>query len=49
MNVQPVTLEGRNYHADVCEAGLNEELWRWIPKAVRTPGDIRGYIEIGLR
>jgi hypothetical protein len=40
MSVQPVTLEGRDvrleplslaHHADLCEAGLDEELWRWIP------------------
>src|ERR1017187_5306433 len=58
MNVQPVTLEGRHvrleplsltHHADLCEAGLDEELWRWIPKAVRTPDDMREYIEIALR
>jgi RimJ/RimL family protein N-acetyltransferase len=58
MNVQSVTLEGRHvrlepllidHHADLCEAGLDEDLWRWIPKAVRTPDDMREYIEIALR
>ena len=58
MNIQPVTLEGRHvrlepltldHHADLCEAGLDEELWRWIPKAVRTADDMREYIEIALR
>jgi RimJ/RimL family protein N-acetyltransferase len=58
MVVQPVTLEGRHvrlerlsrtHHADLCEAGLDEELWRWIPKAVRTPDDMREYVDIALR
>jgi len=58
MNVQPVTLEGRHvrlepltlaHHADLCGAGLDEELWRWIPKAVRTAEGMREYIEIALR
>ena len=58
MNVQPVTLEGGHvrleplsldHHADLCAAGLDEELWRWIPARVRTPEDMRAYIEIALR
>jgi RimJ/RimL family protein N-acetyltransferase len=58
MNVQPVTLEGRHvrleplsldHQGDLCKAGLEEELWRWIPTAVRTPDDMREYIEIALR
>src|ERR1017187_10303996 len=45
MSVQPVTLQGRHvrleplslaHHADLCEAGLDEELWRWIPGQVMT-------------
>ena len=39
----------RTHHADLCEAGLDEELWRWIPKAVRTPDDMREYVDIALR
>ena len=58
MDIQPVTLEGRYvrlepltlaHYTDLCEAGLDEELWRWIPQAVRTPDDMRAYIEIALR
>lgn len=58
MNVLPVTLEGRHvrlepltteHHADLCEAGLDEELWRWIPQQVRSPADMRAYIETALR
>lgn len=58
MHIEPVTLEGRyvrleplssNHHADLCEVGLDEELWRWIPQQVRTPADMRAYIETALR
>lgn len=54
----PVTLEGRHvrleplslaHHADLCAVGLDEDLWRWIPTQVRTPDDMRAYIEIALR
>jgi RimJ/RimL family protein N-acetyltransferase len=58
MLVNPVTLEGRHvrleplslsHHAGLCDAGLDEELWRWIPRRVRTPADMRAYIETALR
>jgi len=58
MDIQPVTLEGRHvrleplslaHHASLCEAGLDEDLWRWIPTAVRTPDDMRAYMETALR
>jgi RimJ/RimL family protein N-acetyltransferase len=54
MVVEPVTLEGQDirleplsirHHAQLCEVGLDEELWRWIPQAVRTPDEMRAYIE----
>ena len=55
--VDPVTLEGENirleplflyHHAQLCEVGLDDELWRWTPQAVRTPEDMRAYIETAL-
>jgi len=46
VRLEPLTLE---HHADLCDAGLDEELWRWIPNQVRTPADMRAYIEIALR
>jgi RimJ/RimL family protein N-acetyltransferase len=58
MPIEPVTLEGRfirleplslAHHAQLCEVGLEEELWRWIPQNVRTPEDMRAYIEEALR
>jgi RimJ/RimL family protein N-acetyltransferase len=57
MVVEPVTLEGQNirleplsleHHAPLCEVGLDKELWRWIPQAVRTPEEMRAYIETAL-
>jgi len=58
LDVRPVTLEGRhvrleplsrNHHAGLCEVGLDEELWRWIPQPVRTPDEMREYIALALR
>ena len=55
--VAPVTLEGQNirleplsleHHAQLCEVGLDEELWRWIPQAVGTAEEMRAYIETAL-
>jgi len=58
MNVEPVVLEGahvrleplsRAHLAGLCEVGLAEELWRWIPLPVQTPSDMAGYIDLALR
>jgi N-acetyltransferase len=58
LNVTPVTLEGRHvrleplsleHHPGLCEVGLTEELWRWIPQPVRTPDDMREYIALALQ
>lgn len=55
--LEPVTLEGRlvrlepltlAHHASLCEVGLEPELWRWIPTTIRTPDDLRHYIETAL-
>ncbi len=57
MMVTPVTLEGRHVRleplakahlAGLAEAGLDEELWRWIPTPVRTPEEMAAYIETAL-
>ncbi len=57
MEVQPVTLEGKHvrleplsisHYDQLCEVGLDEELWRWILQPVRTPGEMRAYIETAL-
>ncbi len=57
MDIHPVTLEGRTvrleplslaHHAGLCEIGLDEELWQWIPDPVATPDQMRAYIETAL-
>ena len=57
MTVVPVTLEGRHarleplakaHLAGLAEVGLDEELWRWIPTAVRTKEQMAAYIETAL-
>jgi RimJ/RimL family protein N-acetyltransferase len=57
MVAAPVTLEGQDvrleplsikHHAQLCEVGLDDELWRWIPQAVRTPEEMQAYIETAL-
>jgi RimJ/RimL family protein N-acetyltransferase len=57
LRVEPVKLEGRHirleplcfaHHPQLCEVGLDEELWRWIPQAVKTPEDMHAYIETAL-
>jgi RimJ/RimL family protein N-acetyltransferase len=57
MEIQPITLEGRvvrleplsmAHHAQLCEVGLEPELWRWIPERVTTPEEMRRYIQTAL-
>ena len=57
MEIHPIPLEGRTvrlepltlaHHAQMCEVGLDFELWHWIPQNVRTPEDMRAYIEQAL-
>ena len=54
----PVTLEGRHVRleplrrehlAGLAEVGLDPELWRWIPTAVRTSEEMAAYIETALQ
>ena len=58
MRIEPATLEGEHArleplaigHLDgLCEVGLEEDLWRWIPAPVRTREEMRGYIEKALK
>ncbi len=57
MNAKPRTLEGRRvrlepltlaHYSALCEVGLDEELWRWTTTMIRTPDDMRAYIETAL-
>jgi N-acetyltransferase len=54
---EPVTLKGQHvrlepleqkHHAALSSVGLDEDLWKWIPAPVRTPEDMRAYIEKAL-
>ncbi len=57
MEIQLITLEGRvvrleplsmGHHAQLCEVGLEPELWQWIPERVTTPEEMRRYIQAAL-
>jgi RimJ/RimL family protein N-acetyltransferase len=45
VRLEPLTME---HHAGLCEVGLDPELWRWTTAQVRTPEDMRKYIETAL-
>ena len=58
MKVELIVLEGgrvrleplsRAHHAGLCEVGLDEELWRWIPVPVRTSAEMEAYIDTALQ
>lgn len=57
MTVEPVVLEGAvvrleplslDHHAGLCEVGLDPDLWRWTGDVIRTPEEMRAYIEAAL-
>ena len=57
MTVEPVTLEGAfvrleplraDHAAPLAVAGLDPELWRWIPTQVETPADMQAYVAEAL-
>lgn len=45
IRLEPLSLE---HHAQLCEVGLDEDIWRWSPSPVQTPGQMRAYIETAL-
>jgi len=58
LQIQPVTLEGRHirlepltldHHDGLCEIGLDDELWRWIPTPVKSREDMQDYIRLALQ
>lgn len=58
LRISPLTLEGPRVrlvplaaaHLDaLCAAGLDPELWRWIPTAMKDREDMRAYVELALR
>ena len=57
MKIEPVTLEGTHvrlepltleHHAALCAVGLDSELWRWTTADVRSPEDLRRYLQRAL-
>ncbi len=57
MTIEPITLEGRYvrleplamaHHAALCEAGRDNTIWRYMPQTLRTPEDMRAFIEAAL-
>ncbi len=57
MVIERVVLEGRHvrleslspdHHPQLCAVGLDEELWRWTTSQMRTPEEMRAYIEEAL-
>ena len=58
MNIKPVTLAGKHirlepltldHHAGLCEIGLDNDLWRWIPHQVRTREEMLDYVRTALQ
>jgi N-acetyltransferase len=58
MEIRPVALEGRFVRLEplsmahlpgLCSVGLDPELWRWTPFVVRTPEEMRSYLERALQ
>jgi N-acetyltransferase len=57
VEIRPLVLEGRvvrleplsmAHHAPLCEVGMEEDLWRWIPERVTSPEEMRRYIQAAL-
>lgn len=58
MKIEPVTLAGKlvrleplsleKHFADLCRVGLNEEIWRWSPKQIKSEADLQSYVETAL-
>jgi len=58
MKLRPVVLEGRHvrleplsigHHDGLCDVGLEDALWRWIPKPVRSRDNMLEYIRTALQ
>jgi RimJ/RimL family protein N-acetyltransferase len=39
---------GEEHHAALCAVGLDDEIWRWSPKPVRTAAEMAAYIAFAL-
>jgi RimJ/RimL family protein N-acetyltransferase len=58
MLIEPVTLLGQHirleplsleHHAQLCEVGLDQEIWRWTTTRVSTPEEMRAYMLTALK
>ena len=58
MHIEPVTLDGQFirlkplslvHHALLCEIGLDEEIWRWLPQPMRTEEEMWAFIEAAVK
>ena len=43
--LEPLTLE---HLPGLTAIGLDADIWRWMPTAIQTPGEMRGYIDRAL-
>ncbi len=57
MDIHPVTLEGQyvrlvpltlEHTAALCEVGLDDDLWKWTTALIKTPDEMRAYVETAL-
>lgn len=46
VRLEPLSLA---HHAALCEVALDPELWRWSLTDIRTPEDLKRYVEAALR
>jgi N-acetyltransferase len=55
--VEPVILEGKvvrlepmslDHLPGLIAVGLDSDIWRWMPKSIQTPGEMRAYVEKAL-
>jgi RimJ/RimL family protein N-acetyltransferase len=58
MNIESLTLQEShvrleslsiNHHAQLCEVGFDDELWKWTMTVMKTPDDMKAYIEAALK
>jgi RimJ/RimL family protein N-acetyltransferase len=58
MVIAPVVLEGRHVRLEpltlehtrgLAAVGLDDDLWKWIPVPVRTPEELRTYVQTALK
>ncbi len=58
MITEPIILQGAQvrleplsliHHAQLCEVGLDDELWRWTMTVMKTTDDMKAYIETAMK